>query len=52
METASLLEKALLWKGWNISRKPESNIVFVNVWALNGKIMFKENDGNAKVYYS
>ena len=25
---------------------------FVNVWTLNGKIMFKGNDGNPKVYYS
>ena len=25
---------------------------FGNVWTLDGKIMFKENDGNPKVYYS
>ena len=25
---------------------------FANVWTLDGKIMFKGNDGNPKVYYS
>ena len=25
---------------------------FANVWTLVGEIMFKENDGNPKVYYS
>ena len=25
---------------------------FANVWTLDGKIMFKVNDGNPKVYYS
>ena len=25
---------------------------FENVWTLDGKIMFKGNDGNSKVYYS
>ena len=24
---------------------------FANVWTLDGKIMFKGNDGNLKVYY-
>ena len=25
---------------------------FANAWALDGKIIFKGNDGNPKVYYS
>ena len=33
-------------------RKAREQHGFVNVWALDGKIMFKGNEGNPKVYYS
>ena len=33
-------------------KKAREQHVFANIWTLDGKIMFKRNDGNPKVYYS
>ena len=33
-------------------KKVREQCGFANVWTLDGKIMFKGNDGNPKVYYS
>ena len=33
-------------------KKARKQYGFVNVWTLDGKIMFKGNAGNPKVYYS
>ena len=54
-----------LWKGTGISatesltlkrmehlKKAREQHGFANVWTLEGKITFKRNDGNPKVYYS
>ena len=43
--------ESLTLKSMEQLKKAREQHVFANVWTLDGKIMFKENDGNPKVYY-
>ena len=44
--------ESLTLKSMEHLKKARKQHGFANVWTLDGKIMFKGNDGNPKVYYS
>ena len=47
----SVTESLTLKRMENLKKAREQH-VFANFWALDGKIIFKGNDGNPNVYYS
>ena len=46
------IKESLTLKTVEHLKKAREQHGFANVWTLDGKIMFKVNDGNPKVYYS
>ena len=46
------VKESLTVKRMEHLKKAREQHDFANVWTLDGKIMFKGNDGNPKVYYS
>ena len=51
-ETSISVTESLTLKRMEHLKKARDQHGFVNVWILDGKIMFKGNDDNLKVYYS
>ena len=51
-ETGISFTECLTLKRMEHLKKAREQHGFANVWTLDGKIMFKGNDGNPKVYYS
>ena len=47
-----MLSGSLTLKRMEHLKKAREQHGIENVWTLDGKIMFKGNDGNPKVYYS
>ena len=47
-----MLSGSLTLKRMEHLKKAREQHGIENVWTLDGKIMFKENGGNPKVYYS
>ena len=50
--TGISVTESLTLKRMEHLKKAREQHGFANVWTLDGKIMFKGNDGNPKVYYS
>ena len=50
--TGISVTESLTLKRMGHLKKAREQHGFVNVWPLDGKIMFKEIDGNPKVFYS
>ena len=50
--TGISVTESLTLKRMEHHKKAREQHGFANVWTLDGKIMFKGNDGNPKVYYS
>ena len=50
--TGFSVTESLTLKRMEHLKKAREQHGFANVWTLDGKIMFKGNDGNPKVYYS
>ena len=50
--TGISVTESLTLKRMEHRKKAREQHGFANVWTLDGKIMFKGNDGNPKVYYS
>ena len=46
------ITESLTLKNIEHLKKEREQHGFVNVWNLDGRTMFKGNDGNPKVYYS
>ena len=51
-ETGISVEESLTLKRMEHLKKARELHGFANVWTLDGKIMFKENGGNPKLFYS